>query len=70
MTTRSNRNDYRRQFAELQREALLAAITQDQRQLRERARTLARHGNDDATIGRELGVGTEVVRRWLSEPVA
>lgn len=67
MTTRS---EVRRQFATLQRQALIAAITHDQPQLKERARTLARHGNDDATIGRELGVGTEMVRRWLSEAAA
>jgi hypothetical protein len=57
-----------KQFGANQRSALLAAIrNHDQRQLRERAATLARHGNDDHQIAVEQGISTEIVRRWLGE---
>lgn len=63
------RTDRRREFSRQQAQAILRAITptRDQQQLRERAAALARHGNDDQQIAIELGVGKEVVRRWLAE---
>lgn len=63
MTTRTER---RRQFAHQQAQAILKAITGDQVQMRERAASLARHGNSDQQIAVELGVSTDDVRRWLS----
>lgn len=66
MTTRTER---KRAFNRAHVQALLAAIVPapDQRQLRERAAILARHGNSDQQIACELEVSTEIVRRWLSE---
>jgi DNA-binding NarL/FixJ family response regulator len=69
MTTRTERL---RQFGQAQRRAMLQAIIghSDQSQLRERAATLARHGNTDQQIARELGQSVETVRRWLSPRTA
>jgi hypothetical protein len=66
MTTRTER---RRAFNQAQVQAFLAAIKNrpDQQQLRERAATLARHGNDDRQIAVELQVAVEDVRRWIAE---
>jgi len=63
----TSRTERRRQF-ELQRDALLKAIgfSAGEQQLRDRARTLARHGNTDQQIALELGQRVETVRRWLS----
>lgn len=64
-----NRTERIRQFGQAQREAMLRAILghSDQNQLRERAATLARHGNTDQQIAHELGQSTEQIRRWLSK---
>lgn len=69
MTARTERM---RLFSQAQREALLRAIKAqpDQQQLRERAATLARQGNSDQQIATELGVSTEIVRRWIAGPAS
>jgi DNA-binding NarL/FixJ family response regulator len=66
MTTRTER---RAQFAQAQTQAILKAITgkMDPQQLRDRAATLARHGNSDQQIAHELDQSVETIRRWLSE---
>lgn len=65
----TSRTETRRQFAEAQRQALLRSLrpSQSQQQLRERAATLARHGNDERQIATELGLSVDIVCRWLSE---
>ena len=66
MTARTERI---RQFAQAQRQAILRAIIgrSDQSQLREKAATLARHGNSDQQIAHELGQPVDQVRRWISQ---
>ncbi len=69
MTARTERM---RLFGQAQKQAILKTITgkSDQQQLRERAATLAQHGHSDQQIACELGVSTEIVRRWHGERTA
>lgn len=63
-----NRTERRREFGTLQQQALLRAIRpESQQQLRERACTLALHGNSDQQIAVELSLPSDLVRRWIAE---
>jgi orotate phosphoribosyltransferase-like protein len=41
--------------------------SRSQQQLRERAASLARHGNSDQQIAMELDLSVDLVRQWMSE---
>jgi hypothetical protein len=66
-----NRTERRREFNRTQRDAFLRVLRQSevQQQLRERARSLAIHGNSDHQISIELGQSVETVRRWIAEAI-